>query len=146
MAITSIVVIYEEIGGLHIDGFTQIYFGITFCGFVVLALFIPRQHDQLGLWTETVCIFVLGAVSMVFLFVAINLEDQTKRVWSLFGGALIILLINSISLYITMVLCGGYKACHFKLSFEHFHFVILFNLKMFENPPAKCNMASSLPT
>ena len=30
MAITSIVVIYEEIGGLHIDGFTQIYFGITF--------------------------------------------------------------------------------------------------------------------
>ena len=95
MAITTTIVILEEIGSLDIDVFTQIYFGMTFCGFMMLTLFIPRQHDQLGLWTETVLIFVLGAVLIIII---VDLWDDVKRVWLSFDGAFGILLDNSYSL------------------------------------------------
>ena len=94
----------------HFGGFTQIYYGINFVGFVVLACFIPRKHDQLGLWIETVGYFILSVIAIIGLFIVqFTLEETPKRVILYLGGTMLIFGINFISAYISLYQYDGYK-------------------------------------
>merc|ERR1712228_606492 len=100
----------ESLLNESIAGYTQFYFGLSFVCFVILALFIPRHHDQLGLWTETVCYFVLAGIAFpTLLFIQFTFNGTEKRVASFLGATLALFLINFICFYIVMIVYDGYR-------------------------------------
>lgn len=104
------VVLEETLLQKEFDGFTQIYFGMNFICFIILAFFIPRKHDQLGIFYETILYFLLSLIGLIgFLIIAFTLENTQKHIMSYLGATLMFFAVNLISAYISIIKYGGYK-------------------------------------
>ena len=104
LIILTTILTFIEIFSENNDGLSEIYFGLSLTLGIILAILMPKEHDQLGLLTELKLYGLLYIAAFIaFVVMQFTLDGNGKTIGFWIGGSLLFLVTNIIAFYISFI-------------------------------------------